>query len=602
MARVLSLTLRCAAFAFAFAEKSCSAGYEGDKCRPPAENDNDDHDITNMLQVSLDVSGNHSFQIDDQIKNTLLPPAAKAVVGNWRGFGQLVAIREDGPNLVLEVDPNHPQLFAIPVDPSGQKAWPMRWYVRNASSSPDPKVAVYLMELRSPSSPELLVREPLGKRVAKLARVGAEVPPWPSTERALIGNMASKACVWYIWWNPSPNSNKWDPFCLFSFGNDIADAFVEDLFGPLEPLTDCLEHLDYKFHILGFLDVIFSSTRDGLSGLGPGLYNTYVLDILTSVEEWTKTQGETDLSGATAEEIIDHSWGVFQEIAALEGLEPFHCVTQHILDPTFATLKPLIISVITFVDDAAKTAWKAITELGMGDLVTTVTQAIWDAIPPAKVGQYARGVATGRCQAKMASMRADLASFVANDYSKGPGLIDPPKLDDELVSIVVEAQAMVNEEVIGAELRKVITSVLSKMVNVVLEATNAGLTALLGFMGLVPEVGAGITALIVTPARLGATLAMPILTGLTADAILGELDKLFEYDQTKAWAEELALNMTSASSVMGTLASVFGPIGDFVKVSVEKVYGEVKAVVDECDQQLELYGKVVAMVPNATSR
>merc|ERR1712224_741908 len=82
---------------------------------------------------------------------------------------------------------NAPTLIVIPASPGSCEVWPMKWAaVRKGDNAPDPKDALYFLELTEASSTKLLVRRPVGEGLVEFIRAGTE-------EAEKLGNGQDKA-------------------------------------------------------------------------------------------------------------------------------------------------------------------------------------------------------------------------------------------------------------------------------------------------------------------------------------------------------------------------------------------------------------------------
>jgi len=104
----------------------------------------------------------------------------KACLGEWRGRGKVITIfQADDEELLVDMGPGVPSLTLLAMNPKNQ-AWPMTWAVvrqPERSSTPGSQQTVYIFELPSLESSQLLVKKPTGDGVVEFERIG---PP-PAT-------------------------------------------------------------------------------------------------------------------------------------------------------------------------------------------------------------------------------------------------------------------------------------------------------------------------------------------------------------------------------------------------------------------------------------
>lgn len=117
-----------------------------------------------------------------ELHGPMLKPGSAACAGSWQGRGKTIMITERDGQLILEMGADTPKLHVVPVEPSGNGVWPMKWTA--VKSDTEKKDTLYVLELPDAASDILLVRRPVGDGVIEFSRVETRVEVNGSGPRA----------------------------------------------------------------------------------------------------------------------------------------------------------------------------------------------------------------------------------------------------------------------------------------------------------------------------------------------------------------------------------------------------------------------------------
>jgi len=426
--------------------------------------------------------------------------------------------------------------------------------------------------------------------------------------REMIQNNASWASAWAWMWGGIETAFD---YVFDVFGHETSE-FLKSMFGSdVEPLIECIDRLEEHQQLDGMLKFVIregSLLKGGIANLGEQLHEVYIKPPLEEIEGWLGTQDQAASDDAEVEdsagtfEIIDHAWSKLKELANLPHMEQLNCIVVHVLDPLYINIRDSIGNVLLGIDLTFRALWQVLVNFGLAPMVEGLLGGVKAHITSQNLAgditHFAKIEASSRCQNRIHSMKDALAAFVRTDNpdrSQASALANVDKVEDEMADIIVVALHQWSHDFIPDFVDIQIGKELYKWAGAAVDLMGQALHTLDGILGLIPEIGAGISALFTSAATTIMEWAVPVLVQgsleLMKMGILSVMDTM--YSQVSSFVND-GLTITVAEG----LGEMFKPFVPIVELVVDAFVSGVRPIAQECDGFL---GNIAVMVEKACS-
>jgi len=277
-------------------------------------------------------------------------------------------------------------------------------------------------------------------------------------------------------------------------------------------VSHCLANLSKRWHTEELVSLV--SDHAGKSTLGKEVFHRYLEPGLKSVNVWSKKRlsnrsaafMDIDLSKpGYVDDILELTWANFDELSNWNGLEAFYCISRHSILPTHKDMEPFLRSTIEQVVSQVRTQWDDLLHGPDGFLAQIkqpISKAFEEFLSGAKLLEEAGNWAYQQCAKDVSASKEQIKKVAkATDKEKREQI---QKLTVMLQETGNDVVATVGAAAVGAQLSKLFAQLYNDIIGPMLARAAAsvqsvggtGLHVVDGLAGLVPEVGAAISALL----------------------------------------------------------------------------------------------------------
>lgn len=370
----------------------------------------------------------------------------------------------------------------------------------------------------------------------------------------------------------------------------------------LRGLNDCLAKQSKEWHV--DKRVSFVSGRFGKPSFAIDLFDMYLEPAMKGVDAWSKnrtlvTTGDRSAvefdKPSVAKMFLESAWRSLQQMSSETGLKPLACLNNHSLQQAHENMAVMFAKALKGIVEQVEDQWHNLL-YAPGGVISQAEKPMQDAfsefLSGADLLAQAGNFAHEQCAKDVLRSKEQMKSVAKASRKKRAAEIE--KLEDMLQDMSEDRVANVSASAVGYQILKLFTQFRTSIIGprliqagVFLQTTRAtGLHAVDGLAGLLPDLGAAISATLASAieAALGNLQAMLIRDA--EEMIAGGLEDIEH--QIEHWAKDsvkgvIMVGAKAAKGMLkGTAAHFRFLIGHVLKL-IKLVLPEVSKQVASCN-------------------
>lgn len=314
------------------------------------------------------------------------------------------------------------------------------------------------------------------------------------------------------------------------------------------------------------------------------------------------------VSSSTSHALIQTAWNRLGEIANLPHFEVFKCAYDHILEPMFDAMQPIILSRMVAIENAFITAWNRIVDIGTTGLIGQINNRLtnrWSTFSD-QFNALAEMEASLTCERRMNTSSELMSAFAAGDMQSAARIRDIQSVEGDLEEISSRAARAGTRALLNDIRKENVNPMVASWVNSLMNTFGQAFYAIEGLCGLIPEAGAAVCGLVLVAARQGLDASLGSLTERAIDIIFENLQRIPDraIDEMRGFVTRYLEDGLTLELEIPGLPSLFHPIVTFVQRAItESILPGARGIARECDAHFHSLRAIVDSVSaNSTSR